>query len=109
MNRLLSNMVETIKNNLYRKPVVPQPYYQIQINDHNTRTNKILSFDTLKDAMRHVNQGYLIYQPLVDIFLIHVKYDGPNAIIRLNTATQNVLEDRQCLYRAESENKSICE
>ncbi len=84
------NFLQQFKNAVVksweREVLVDPTYYNLVINDHISRTNKTMPFNTIKDAMSYVHEKDLMNNPVIDVQIIQINHDGKNHVLRVTTS-----------------------
>jgi hypothetical protein len=86
MINFLQQVKNTVVKSLEREVYVDPTYYNLVINDHISRTNKTMPFNSIKDAMNFVYERDLMNNPIVDVQIIQVNHDGKNHVLRVTTS-----------------------
>jgi hypothetical protein len=87
INSVLHDIQNFMKKHFEREVYVEPTYYNLVINDHITRKNKIVRFNYIKSAMDYVYELDLMNNPTVDVQIIQVNHDGKNHVLRVTNAS----------------------
>lgn len=86
MINFLQQVKNTVLRSWEREVLVDPTYYNLVINDHITRTNKTMPFNSVKEAMSYVYEKDLMSNPVIDVQIIQVNHDGKNHVLRVTTS-----------------------